>query len=76
MRIPLDSVKRGEQAISWYVGGKQTFNLCRQFVPVLQRQSRQLMKPSSFWRRQPLETVGLLGALKKFLMDSDERMEA
>ena len=26
IRIPLDLVKRGEQAISWYVGGKQIFN--------------------------------------------------
>ena len=64
MRIPLDLVKRGEQAISWYMGGKQIFNSCRQFVPILQRQSRQLMKLSAYWRCHPFRNVGLLGVLQ------------
>ena len=66
MRIPLDLVKRGEQAISWYMGGKQIFNSCRQFVPILQRQSRQLMKLSAYWRCHPFRNVGLLGVLQGF----------
>ena len=66
MRIPLDSVKRGEQVISWYVGGKY---ILINAVSLQQSSSsilRQFMKASAYLRRQPIRNVSLPGALEGF----------
>ena len=60
MRIPLDLVKRGEQVISWYVGGK---HILINAVSLQQSSSSNLVNS---WRRQPIRNVNLPRAFEGF----------